>query len=175
MSETLHPSASDFLTTIVSSKRETLILAIGKLPLAFGESILRGMDPMTRCVINLEPDTVELPQEQILQSDLRVAFHRQNPLDFLNDIGSHRFGVIVIDEYSLNDELANRSLEMLELGGFLIVLVHPDRQCSLELISTDECRSVLLGWCQLSVKIEKQEQRVRRGGRKAKHTKIDRL
>ena len=87
-----------------------------------------GMDLGSRLVVvSPEPDgTAALAT--VLGSDLQVTCHCQSPDGFLEDVRSHRFGLIVHDRAPMDAGRMDRLWEVLAPGGLLLL-------CGLDAVS----------------------------------------
>ena len=153
---------------MVATKREGVILAIGEQPLNYQKEILSALDPLSRLIVSLKPSMARLPVETHLETDLRVAVHRQDIHEFLNDIKHHRFTLVMLGEESIDDSLITKCIDILEQGGMALVLRSPPESKPLNLGNCEQCRCVSLDFCYLIVKSDQQKKPVRRGGRKAR-------
>ena len=83
--------------------------------------IRSGMDLGSRLVV-VSPDAEATKAlEGVLGFDLRITCHCQSPDAFLEDVRSHRFGLIVHDGVPSNAERIDRVWEVLSPGGLLLV------------------------------------------------------
>lgn len=153
---------------MVATKREGIILAIGEQPLNYQKEILSALDPLSRLIVSLKPSMARLPVETNLESDLRIAVHRQNIHEFLDDIKHHRFTLVILGDESIDDSLITKCIDILEQGGMALVLRSKSASKSPDIGNYEQCRCVSLDFCYLIVKSDQQKKPVRRGGRKAR-------
>ena len=168
MTNTVCARTGDFISAMVATKREGVVLAIGEQPLHYQKEIMSALDPLSRLIVSLNPSIAQLPVEANLESDLRVAVHRQEIQDFLDDIKQHRFKMIMLGEESISESLITKCINILEQGGMLLVLRSTQANNPPNLVSCEQCWSVSLDFCYLIVKSDRQKKPVRRGGRKAR-------
>ena len=169
MTNTVCTKTGDFISAMIAVKRKGLIIAIGEQLLHYQKEMVLAMDPHSRLIISLQPPSVEtLPIEEMLKADLRVAVHRQEIQEFLDDIGHHRFKLIILGEERINDSLIAQCVEILELGGILLMLQGPPANDPPNLDHYEQCWSASLDFCHLLVKSDRDKKPVRRGGRKAR-------
>lgn len=83
--------------------------------------IRSGMDLGSRLVVVSPEEEGTKALEQVLGFDLRITCHCQAPDAFLEDVRSHRFGLIVHDGVPRNAERIARVWEVLSPGGLLLV------------------------------------------------------
>ena len=144
-----------------------LILLIGSAAKAYRDEIVSTMDPMTRLVINLRPQSADLTDPSDEETDLRVAVHRQVPEEFLSDVRQHVLNLVVCDA-DFSKQMAKQVTEMLAPGGCWIIL-NTSSAADLndqKLLSAYQCLN--LGPCLLLVKKAATQSAVRRGGRRAR-------
>ncbi len=145
-----------------------LILSIGESTLNFCDSILRGMDAMTRLVVNLPDECPPTEAENKLAMDLRVAVHRQTPEEFLKDISQHSLNLVILCNVEISTTVVEQLSMMLPAGGCVLVpkmgriLVEEQQKEFYDFHQTD------VGDCLLFVKKPFQQENVRRGGRRAR-------
>jgi len=151
------------LKAFAAMVRGGLILLIGDTARHFQSAILSAMDPMTRLVVNLQPDVESAATVQQDVTDLRVAVHCQDPESFLDDVSQHLLNLVVTDE-GVSERLTEQITSMLIDGGCWIVLGCAETAASLP----DAYYPVNLGSCLLLVKRSKPQLSVRRGGRRAR-------
>lgn len=145
-----------------------LILSIGESSLGCCASILKGMDAMSRMVVNLPPNSPENDLETELENDLRVAVHRQSAEEFLNDISHHSFDLVVLGLEEISPTIVGQLASMVMDGGVVIVPKYNGM--------TDDGNPLLfagfhhadLGACMLFVRKPFKQEGVRRGGRRAR-------
>ncbi len=153
---------------MVATKREGVILAIGEQPLNYQKEILSALDPLSRLIVSLKPSVARLPVETHLETDLRVAVHRQDIHEFLDDIKHHRFTLVMLGEESIDDSLITKCIDILEQGGMALVLRSLSESKPPYLGNCERCWCVSLNFCYLMVKSDQQKKPVRRGGRRAR-------
>ena len=83
--------------------------------------IRSGMDLGSRLVVVSPEAEGTKTLEQVLGFDLRITCHCQPPDVFLEDVRSHRFGLIVHDGVPGDAERIDRVWEVLSPGGLLLV------------------------------------------------------
>lgn len=163
LTERQSDKTSDVLQAFTSIAQSGLILLIGDLPHRYQEAVLSAMDPMTRLVVNLHPDSCESDTNSQATADLRVAVHCQVPEEFLDDVSKHLLNLVVTDA-QFSARLAEQIARMLVEGGCWIILNTTERPKNL----VDGFHQVTIGSCLLLVKKPKLQSNVRRGGRRAK-------
>ncbi len=163
MMEHSSDDTSNVLEAFASIARSGLILLIGDLPHSYKDTILKSMDPMTRLVVNLHPDSCEDDTDAQTLSDLRVAVHCQIPEEFLADVSQHLLNLVVTDA-QFSQRLAEQITSMLVEGGCWVILNATERHAA----STEDFHRVTIGTCLLLVKKTKLQSNVRRGGRRGK-------
>lgn len=168
MTNTVCNRTGEFISAMVATKREGVVLAIGEQPLHYQKEIMSALDPLSRLIVSLNPSIAKLPVEKNLESDLRVAVHRQDIQEFLDDIKQHRFKMIMLGEESINDSLIAKCINILEQGGMMLVLRSLPASAPPNLVPCEQCWSVSLDFCDLIVKSDRQKKPVRRGGRKGR-------
>ena len=83
--------------------------------------IRSGMDLGSRLVVVSPEAEGTKALERVLGFDLRITCHCQPPDVFLEDVRSHRFGLIVHDGVPSDAERIDRVWEVLSPGGLLLV------------------------------------------------------
>ena len=83
--------------------------------------IRAGMDLGSRLVVVSPDANATKALEGVLGFDLRITCHCQPPDAFLEDVRSHRFGLIVHDGAPSSTERIDRVWEVLSPGGLLLV------------------------------------------------------
>ena len=83
--------------------------------------IRAGMDLGSRLVVVSPEAEGTKALEHVLGFDLRITCHCQAPDAFLEDVRSHRFGLIVHDGVPSDEERIDRVWEVLSPGGLLLV------------------------------------------------------
>ncbi len=151
------------LQAFAANARDGLILLIGDLAHRHRKVVISAMDPMTRLVVNIHPDSDEANTDSESESDLRVAIHCQVPEEFLEDVSQHLVNLVVTDS-DFSDRLARQIGAMLIDGGCWIILNSP-ASCNHVI---EGFYRVNIGDCLLLVKKSKTLSGVRRGGRRAR-------
>ena len=156
------------MTAFESIANNGVILTVGESSLSFSDSILKGMDAMSRLVVNLPQNSPQTDFEAGLESDLRVAVHRQIPEEFLTDINHHSFNLVVLCVEEISPTVVDRISSMVIDGGCVIVPNRGGIQMDEKQLEFADFHQVDLVSCMLFVKKPFQQERVRRGGRRAK-------
>ena len=156
------------MTAFASIAKSGVILTVGESSLSFSNSILEGMDAMSRLVVNLPQNSPQTDFETGLESDLRVAVHRQTPEEFLADINHHSFNLVVLCVEEVSSAVVDQVSSMVIDGGCVIVPNRGDIQIDEKQLQFADFHQVGLGSCMLFVKKPYQQERVRRGGRRAR-------
>ncbi|MCE2397398.1 hypothetical protein J4G02_23110, partial [Candidatus Poribacteria bacterium] len=149
-----------------------LILAVGESTLFFCSSILRGMDAMTRLVVNLPEDSPKSDAENELVMDLRVAVHRQTPVDFLKDISQHSLNLVILCNEEISPMLVDQLSKMLSAGGCVLVPKTENIKTEEQQVEFSDFHQVDVGDCLLFVNKPFQQENVRRGGRRARLAEV---
>lgn len=150
-----------------SMVRSGLILLIGNRAYRCRNAVISAMEPLTRLIVNLHPDSGESESEDASAHDLRVAVHRQNPEDFLKDVSHHSLNLVVTgNEFS--ELLAQRITSMLLDGACWLILDVSDCAEIPKQVNADAFHSVSLGSGLLLVKKNKVQSAVRKGGRRTR-------
>ena len=89
--------------------------------------VLKGLSnslPISnRVLFNTSDEAVFEKSKLIKQIDIRVALQLQNQLAFTKDISHNKFNTIIVQQESIIDyELLKILLEMLSLGGYIILV-----------------------------------------------------
>ncbi len=145
-----------------------LILSIGESTLKFCESILRGMDAMTRLVINLPDKCPPTDAENKLAMDLRVAVHRQTPEEFLKDISQHSLNLVILSGEEISPTVVEQLSMMVPAGGCILVPKTERLPADEQQKEFSDFHQTDVGDCLLFVKKPFQQENVRRGGRRAR-------
>ena len=161
----------ELLSAFASIARQGLILLTGESAFAYHAAVILGMDAMTRLIVNLHSDALQQPGEERLQADLRVAVHRQNPEEFLDDVSRHSLNLVVIGSDALTPRLASQIQNMLSDGGCLIVLQSREQMDPSILEQLNDCQVADILSFTLFVKATWRRPPVRRGGRRANITR----
>ena len=157
----------EVVSAFVSMVRNGLILLIGDRAHHYKNDVVSVMDPMTRLVVNLYPDTTESKFQDHAEHDLRVAVHRQNPEEFLNDV-RHHFLNLVVTDCDFSERLAQRITSMLLEGACWLILNTSDFADVSERTARESFHVANLGSCLLLVKKTEAQSAVRKGGRRAR-------
>ncbi len=155
---------SNVLCAFISLVRNGLILLIEKRPCEFSKEIVASMAPMARLVVNLSTKTPPFEGESILESDLRVAVHRQKPEKFLKDISQHKFDLIVCDQQASAEIVERVSVMILPGGCFLALPAKGATSTALNRFG-DDFYPLEVDGCRLYVKRGEKPGNTRRGGR----------
>ena len=158
----------DFISVITSMKPQGFILSIGADTLPVQASVVDSMDMLSRLVVNLPPELAPQKQESALESDLRVAIHRQEPCSFLDDISHHKFNIAIVGSKDLSDELLPRIVNMLMESGCLLILEQADDGCQTDARLQAHGRHMRVGSITVLVKVQPRAPRVRKGGRRSR-------
>jgi len=130
----LEAGAGAFLRTLAASKPGGVLLQAGAGSAELAAWLIDGMDITTRLIVVVPGREPAALVEREVGDDLRVAVHRQDPLEFLADIRAHRLQMIVFDQPP-PPELAAAALELVAPGGLLASCQGPGegaRQAALE-------------------------------------------
>ena len=165
--EQLNNGVGEIVTAFVSMVRSGLILLIGDHAHHHKNEVVTAMDPMTRLIVNLYPDTTESNVKDHSEHDLRVAVHQQNPEEFLDDV-RHHFLNLVVTDCDFSRLLAQRITSMLLEGACWIVLNAKDFADISDRTTRESFHVVNLGSCLLLVKKTEAQSAVRKGGRRAR-------
>lgn len=157
----------DTVTAFTSMVRSGLILLIGDRANHYQNDVIHAMEPMTRLIINLHPDSNESGSQEYSEDDLRVAVHYQQPEDFLNDV-SHHFLNLVVTDCDFSQPLAQRITSMLLEGACWLVLDASDFADISKRTVLEQFHTINFGSCLLLVKKSKDQAAVRKGGRRAR-------
>ncbi len=149
-----------------------LILCIGESTLKFCDSILKGMDAMTRLVVNLPDECSPTDAENKLAMDLRVAVHRQTPEEFLEDISQHSLNLIILCGAEISPTVVGQLSMMLPAGGCVLVPQRGISPTGEQLKEFSDFHQADVGDCLLFVKKPYQQEKIRRGGRRARLEEI---
>lgn len=117
----LDPALGEWVRALAAAKPGSALLHLCESSDEIALWIHSGMDLGSRLVI-VTPDghgTGDL--DDALGSDLRVTCHQQSPDEFLDDIRSHRFGLIVCDTAPRGPDRVRRIWEVLAPGGMLLI------------------------------------------------------
>lgn len=117
----LDPALGEWVRALAAAKPGSALLHLCESSDEIALWIHSGMDLGSRLVI-VTPDghgTGDL--DDALGSDLRVTCHQQSPDEFLDDIHSHRFGLIVSDAAPRGPDRIRRIWEVLAPGGMLLI------------------------------------------------------
>lgn len=145
-----------------------LILSIGESTLRFCDSILTGMDAMTRLVVNLPEECPPTDAENKLAMDLRVAVHRQAPEEFLKDISQHSLNLVILCSAEISPAVVDQLSMMLPAGGCVLVPWVEKSPADEQREEFSDFHQADVGECLLFVKKPFQQEKVRRGGRRAR-------
>ncbi len=158
----------DLLNAFAAMAHGGLILMIGESTLTYQQSVLSGMDAMTRLVINLPANVSAMDIEESLISDLRVAVHQQNPEEFLSDVSQHTLNLVVLGYKDISIHLMKQIYAMLVEGGS-VILLRSSQSLNPE-VDEELCafHSADIGPCKLLVKKSQQTSKIRKGGRRAR-------
>lgn len=111
-----------FLRVLAASKPGGVFLQSGSGSPGLSLWLLEGMDITSRLItLVTDPAAVE-PARRHVGDDIRVAIHRQDPLEFFNDIRSHEIQCAVFDEVPGRVETLRAALGLIAVGGWLVVL-----------------------------------------------------
>lgn len=111
-----------FLRVMAASKPSGVFLQSGSGSPGLSLWLLEGMDITSRLItVVTDPAAVERARRHV-GDDIRVAIHRQDPLEFFNDIRSHEIHCVVFDEVPGRVETLRAALGLIAVGGWLVVL-----------------------------------------------------
>ena len=127
---------------------------------------------MTRLVVNLPDDSPQTDAEAELVMDLRVAVHRQTPVDFLKDISKHSLNLVILCSEEISPMLVDQLSMMLPAGGCVLVPKTEKFQTDEQQEEFSDFHQVNVGDCLLFVNKPFQQENVRRGGRRARLAEV---
>ena len=166
---TLRSSEFDrVISAFASIPSSGLILTIGVRSLTCCQAILDSMDTLTRLVVNLPQDSAKSEIETKLESDLRVAIHRQHPEEFLDDVQQHLLNLVILCGEDYSPSIVDRIAAMMQAGACMLVLKSSETQSIGNGAELAEFNQADIGDCILCVKKQYRPENVRRGGRRAK-------
>ena len=165
-------NTKDVLAAFASITRDGLILVIGESALTHCRSIVAGMHAMTRLVINLPQGAPATNEERELENDLRVAIHRQGTEEFLEDVKRHSLNLVVLGQADVSDAIVDRVSAMLYGGGSVVVLKRAGSAGENYRNAFQAFHRADIGSCELFVKRDEAQSKVRRGGRRARLNEI---
>lgn len=87
--------------------------------------IIDGMDMTCRLVVHHEAEVDSAPIKNAFNNDLRVTTHEQPFIQFLDDVDSHKFAILVMAPPVADLDNLQRAVRAIDDGGVL-VLVEPD-------------------------------------------------
>ena len=117
----LDPALGAWARTLSAAKPGAALLHLCEASDEMALWIHSGMDLESRLVIVTPEREGAKALEDALGSELRVTCHSQQADAFLDDIRSHRFGLIVNDGTPKDRERIERLWEVLAPGGLLLV------------------------------------------------------
>ena len=141
-------------------------MLIGATARKYQHAVLSAMEPMTRLVVNCDPQADDTSCSASEPADLRVAVHCQNPEEFLDDVSQHLLNLVVTDD-GYSERLASQITSMLVEGGCWVILNASDDGR----FTSGLFHPVNFGTGLLLVKKSEQQSNVRRGGRRARLSK----
>ena len=117
----LSPRLGTWARALAAAKPGTALLHLCESSDEMAVWVHSGMDLGSRLVVvSPEPEGTKA-LDAVLGSDLRVTCHCQHPDAFLEDIRSHRFGLIVHDSAPKDAGRVDRLWEVLSPGGLLLI------------------------------------------------------
>lgn len=117
----LDPALGEWVRALAAAKPGSALLHLCEASDEIALWIHSGMDLGSRLVIVTPDGDGTSALGDALGSDLRVTCHQQSPDEFLDDIRSHRFGLIVNDAAPRNPGRIRRIWEVLAPGGMLLL------------------------------------------------------
>ncbi len=159
----------ELVAVMTSLKSFGLILSIGESVLQYQSIVVDCMDSMSRLVVNLPANTPIAATESALESDIRVAVHRQEPGSFLSEIGHHELNLAIVGEDSLNDDLLQQILGMLVDTGCLLIIKQAEQKKVNYTLPSDGGKQLNLEFATVFVKADSQRPRTRKGGRRSRN------
>ena len=152
-------------------------LQMGMASVALAAWIIDGMDITSRLLLLAPEDaTIEAARAHIC-NDIRVAVHAQAPLEFLREVSRNRVDMVVVDDATVDRELLDAAIALLNPGGVLCVLdacggATPGLdEIQDRVLARGDCLCTLLATpapLLMAVRTPEDSRPVRRGGRSAR-------
>ena len=117
----LDPLLGEWARALAAAKPGSALLHLCESSDEMALWIHSGMDLGSRLVVVTPDRHGTSALDDALGFDLRVTCHHQSPDEFLDDIRSHRFGLIVNDAAPGNPDRIRRIWEVLAPGGMLLL------------------------------------------------------
>ena len=117
----LDPVLGEWVRALAAAKPGSALLHLCESSDEMALWIHSGMDLGSRLVVVTPDGDGTSALDDALGPDLRVTCHHQSPDEFLDDIRSHRFGLIVNDAAPRNPDRIRRIWEVLAPGGMLLL------------------------------------------------------
>jgi len=117
----LDPVLGEWVRALAAAKPGSALLHLCESSDEVALWIHSGMDLGSRLVVVTPDGDGTRALDDALGSDLRVTCHHQSPDEFLDDIRSHRFGLIVNDAAPRDPDRIRRIWEVLAPGGMLLL------------------------------------------------------
>ena len=117
----LDPRLGAWARALAAAKPGTALLHLCESRPEMALWIRSGMDLGSRLVVVVPGPEGKATLERAIGSDLRITCHRQSPDAFLDDVRSHRFGLIVHDAAACDPARIDRLWEVLSPGGLLLI------------------------------------------------------
>ncbi len=154
------------LRVLAALNPNAVVLQIGAESLQYAPWVIDGMDITARLILNIDDNVPLAPIEPIFKNDIRIALHRQNPNQFLDDVARHRFNLIFVGMDSITDTLLERCVRLLSDDG-LLVLDGAGGATSKSQPLVD-CHYAHVHGVELITKVALHSKATRKGGRRAR-------
>lgn len=174
----LDPQLGTWARALAAAKPGAALLHVCESSDEMALWIRSGMDLGSRLVVVSPEAEGTKALDRVLGFDLRITCHCQQPDAFLEDVRSHRFGLIVHDGVPKNAERIDRIWEVLSPGGLLLLCglgaasgapeIHPAAARIAEIgDAAVACHAGIQGTL-LAVRLTPVPSPTRRGGRRAR-------